>query len=236
MQYSQPLVQGKLIKRYKRFLADIALADGSVVVAHCANTGAMTGCAEPGATVWLSKSDDPKRKTNYSWQLTTNNNVLVGINTAWANKLVFEAINQRVIKELIGFDEVVNEPKVPHGRLDFLLKKSNEPELYIEVKSVTLAGEDGVGYFPDAVSQRATKHLAEMVKLIKQGYRCCLFFCVQRGDFTHISPADHIDKNFGIALRDAVSQGLEVLAYQANVSPKEIRLTQPIPVIISPLI
>jgi len=235
MKFDTPLIKGKLIKRYKRFLADITLDDGSEITAHCANTGAMTGCAPGGANVWLSVSDNPKRKYPHSWQLVeVSHGTLVCINTGLTNKVAFEGLQQGVISELTGFDECQSE--VPYGdeksRIDFLLTYDQQ-KAYVEVKHVTLSTEEGEGSFPDAVTTRGQKHLRELIQQVREGNRAVLLFIIMRTDVTLVKPADAIDPEYGRLLREAVRQGVEVLAYGTDISQNEIKLTHSVPIVLS---
>lgn len=237
MNFDPPLIKGKLIKRYKRFLADIILEDGTEITAHCANTGAMTGCAPTGATVWLSVSDNPKRKYAHSWQLVElKPYVLACINTGLTNKLALEALQQQQIIELKGFDECRSE--VPYGeessRIDFLLSYPQQ-QVYVEVKHVTLSMEDGVGSFPDAVTKRGQKHLRELIQQLKSGYRAVLLFIIMRSDVSLVTPADWIDAEYGQLLREAIREGVEVLAYGAKIDQYGMVVSREIPVFIPEL-
>jgi sugar fermentation stimulation protein A len=232
MEFQPPLMKGKLIKRYKRFLADITLQDGSVITAHCANTGAMTGCATPDAEVWLNVSDNPKRKYPHSWQLVeVAPGALASINTGLTNKLAHEALIQNQISELAGFDKCRSE--VPYGeegsRVDFVLDFAGKPA-FVEVKHVTLSSEAGVGRFPDAVSKRGQKHLRELIQQVKSGYRAVLLFIIMRTDVNLVKPADSIDAEYGRLLREAVREGVEVIAYGAKIDPAGMSVNRAIPV------
>jgi len=234
MHFSEPLIEGELIRRYKRFLADVRLSDGREVTAHTPNTGSMLGCNEPGSRVWLRESGSTTRKYPLSWELVQAScGTLVGINTGLSNALVREAIEAGRIRSLSGYDRV--RPEVRYGaensRIDLLLEDHGElPDCYLEVKNVTLA-RDGIGLFPDAVSTRGTKHLRELAAMAQQGARACLCFCVQRGDVQQMQPADDIDPEYGAALRAAIDQGVEVIAYRAEISPRAIHLTTAVPVV-----
>lgn len=237
MNFDPPLIKGKLIKRYKRFLADIILEDGTEITAHCANTGAMTGCAPAGATVWLSVSDNPKRKYAHSWQLVElKPGVLACINTGLTNKLALEALQQQQIIELKGFDECRSE--VPYGdensRVDFLLSYPQQ-QAYVEVKHVTLSMEEGVGSFPDAVTKRGQKHLRELIQQFKSGYRAVLLFIIMRSDVSLVTPADSIDAEYGRLLREAIREGVEVLAYGTQINQYGMVVSRAIPVVIPEL-
>lgn len=234
MRFSQPLIEGELIRRYKRFLADVRLADGTQVTAHTPNTGSMLGCNEPGCRVWLSDSGSATRKYPLSWELVeTTAGTLVGINTGLSNALVQEAIEEGVIEPLAGYGTVRREVRYgdENSRIDLLLQDHpGRPDCYVEVKNVTLA-RGAVGLFPDAISTRGTKHLRELAAVARRGERACLCFCVQRGDVVEMQPADDIDPAYGRALRAALADGVEVLAYRAAVSPAGIRLAEPLPVV-----
>ncbi len=233
MKFSTPLYSGILQQRYKRFLADVRLDDGRLITAHSANTGSMRGCAEPGSRVWLLDSGNPKRKHPFSWELVEAlPNVLVGINTTLANRLVAEAIQNGTLKELHGYQQLRTEVRYgqQNSRIDLLLSDHlKHSDCYVEVKNVTLV-EDGIANFPDAVSVRASKHLQELLAMVRQGYRGVLCFCVQRRDAREVRPADSIDPTYGRLLREVQAQGVEVIAYQARVTTDEIILTHALPV------
>lgn len=236
MKFNQPLIEGRLIRRYKRFLADIELSSGEIVTAHTANTGAMTGCSAPGSRVWLSRSDNSKRKYPYTWELIeVSPGVSCGINTMLSNRLVREAIESELIGELRGYQAIRSE--VPYGRensrVDLVLDNhsSEEKTAYIEVKNVTLVDES-VGFFPDAVSKRGVKHLRELMNAVEMGNRAVIFFCVQRNDCNQVRPADHIDKVYGEMLREALAAGVQALAYRFDVMPSGIEIERNLPVIL----
>ena len=233
MMFTTSLIEGVLIKRYKRFLADVSLPDGTVVTAHTPNTGSMRGCAEPGSRVWLRDSGNPKRTYPLSWELVeTPFGALVGINTGLSNQLVREAIECESIKELRGFKDIRTEVRygVEQSRIDLLLENGSERRCYVEVKNVTMV-ESGIALFPDAVSTRGSRHLRELMAVVAAGHRAVIFFCVQREDATQVRPADHIDPEYGQTLRLAVARGVEPLAYAATVSLKGITLKLSLPVI-----
>ena len=225
MRFKSRLIRGTLLQRYKRFLADVRLASGEVVTAHCTNTGSMMGCKEPGSAVYISRSENLNRKLRYTWELIKANNTWVGINTMHPNKLVPEAVDAGVIAELSGFQTIRREVKVSaHTRLDLCLEGSSG-SCYVEVKNVTLA-VNGVAAFPDAVSERGTKHLKELMHLKRQGHRAAIVFVIQRGDCEYFRPADEIDAEYGRWLRRAIQAGVDALPYRAKVTPKEILLTE----------
>ncbi|MEJ2143408.1 MAG: DNA/RNA nuclease SfsA [Gammaproteobacteria bacterium] len=237
MKFKKPLIEGRLIRRYKRFLADIELNNGAVVTAHTANTGAMSGCSEPGSRVWLSHSDNPKRKYPLTWELVeVAPGVPCGINTMQSNKLVREAIASGNISELRGYQNIYSERRYgkENSRIDLLLEAGssyNTPPCYVEIKNVTLV-QEAVAYFPDAVSNRAAKHLRELMGVIDNGGRAVIFFCVQRNDCKEVRPAVHIDKVYAETLKKARQAGVEALAYRFNVSAEEILLDEKLPVIL----
>lgn len=234
MQFPE-LIEGRLLKRYKRFLADIQLADGAIITAHCPNTGSMKRCQQDSARVWVSKSDNPKRKLAYTWELVeVDGTHLACINTGQPNKLVGEAIAQGVIQELAGYAEQKAEVKYGQGsRIDWLLSDAAKPLCYVEVKNVTLLEDDGLGYFPDAVTDRGRKHLYELADMVKAGHRAVLLFCVSHTGISSVSPARHIDPKYTDALIDVMAQGVEVLAYRASINTSHIYLEQAVPVYVS---
>lgn len=232
MEFSN-LTPATLIKRYKRFLADVEMPDGSIITAHCANTGAMTGCNLPGSTVWLSSSDNPKRKYRYSWQLLeTADGEFVCIHSALANQLVFEAIGNGVITELAGYPQIATEVKygAENSRIDLLLSGEGS-DCYVEVKCATLHQGDGLGLFPDAVSERGRKHLRELINMRQHGHRAVLLFCVQHTGIDRVAPADAIDVRYGETLREAVAAGVEVLAYACTINAEHIAVERLLPVL-----
>ncbi|AZT82723.1 DNA/RNA nuclease SfsA [Marinobacter sp. NP-4(2019)] len=240
MNFSQPLIKGKLVRRYKRFLADVLLEDGSEVVAHCPNTGSMLGCQPDNARVWLSESDNPKRKLRYTWELVeTSPGELACINTARPNAQAREAVEAGRVKELTGYGECRSEVRYGEekSRIDLHLSgHATLADAWVEVKNVTLC-EDGRGFFPDAVTTRGQKHLRELMAQVAKGDRAVLMFVVNHTGITSVRPADHIDATYGALLRDAVSAGVEVLAYRADLGGGEgpsgnLALTSTVPVIL----
>lgn len=233
MKFSPALKPATLLRRYKRFLADIELSDGEVMTLHCPNTGSMKACLAPGSTCWYSLSDNPKRKYPATWEIaTTPSGHLAGINTGRANSLVREAIEKGVVTELQGYDRLQAEVKygAENSRIDLLLSRGEE-RCYVEVKNCTLLEGDGIGYFPDAVSERGSKHLRELMAVAASGQRAVLFFCVQHSGISQVAAAAHIDPRYAQTLHDAVAAGVEVLAYQAHLSAEEIVLTHSLPFI-----
>jgi sugar fermentation stimulation protein A len=232
MKFPQALVEGRLIRRYKRFLADVQLP-GEVVTASCPNTGALLGCCAPGSRVWLSEHDGATRKYRHTWQIVEAGEVMVGINTGLPNALVEEAIAGGTIPELAGYARLRRE--VAYGdessRVDFVLEGGRRKACYVEVKNVTLAVSRGVAQFPDCVSERGARHLRELMRMKAGGLRPVQVYCVQRGDVNEVRPADAIDAEYGRTLREAIDAGVEVLAYRARVAIDEIRLETRIPVV-----
>lgn len=241
------LISAKLIRRYKRFLADVSLDDGTVLTVHCPNTGSMKNCQEEGAQVWLSESNNPKRKYRHTWEMIkTSRGHFIGINTGKANDLVTVAIEKGKIESLIGYSKLRREVKYgdENSRIDIFLeghvpgegKGKGKADCYVEVKSVTLLEEPfsrGVGFFPDAISERGAKHLRELMLMRAQGYRAVLFFCVQHTGIREVRPADHIDETYGRLIREASSRGVEVIAHKARKTPNGLTLSGSIPVVLA---
>ena len=226
-----PLIPGTLLRRYKRFLADIELEDGTTVTVHCPNSGSMKGCATPGSRVYISRSPNTGRTYPFTWELVEADGFWAGINTSLPNRLVHEAIANGTVIELQGYDTI--RPEVPYGehsRIDLLLE-SPARRCFVEVKNVTLV-VDGKALFPDAVTTRGQKHLNELMRVVRDGDRGVIFFTVQRGDGRSVSPADSIDPEYGRLLRLALKNGVEALAYRAQVTPHEIVLTERLPVVV----
>jgi len=220
MKFAPPLIHGTLIKRYKRFLSDIRLDDGTVVVAHCTNSGSMKTCIEEGAEVYLSPAKDPKRKTQYTWEMIKLNGSWVGVNTSHPNLIAFEAIKNGEIDQLTGYDHVQREVKTGNSRID-IMAQNNKETCFIEVKNVTM--KDGnYARFPDAVTTRGKKHLDELIALKKEGIRAVMLYIIQRSDVNLFSPAFDIDPNYAQTLKIAYQAGVEIIPLRVNVSPYEI--------------
>lgn len=227
MKFPKILVHGKLIKRYKRFLADIELDTGEIVVAHTANSGSMKSCLEEGAEVYLTHVNDPKRKTKYTWEMIKINASWVGINTSVPNLLVYEAVRNAFFQQLPEYDEVKREVKFEDSRFDVYAKNEQE-ECYIEVKNVSL--KDGrYARFPDAVTTRGKKHLETLIRVKEQGKRAVMVYVIQRSDVEIFSPAFDIDPEYAEALQRAQEKGVEIIPVRANVSPEEIVLKEVMP-------
>jgi sugar fermentation stimulation protein A len=223
------LLPGVLVKRYKRFIADVKLADGEVVAAHCPNSGSMQECCEPGRPVFLSFHANPKRKLKYTWELIEMPASMVGINTLIPNRLVAESIEEGLVSDLKGYDNLTREVKTSDNtRLDILLSSKDGNRCYIEIKNCTLVKE-GVACFPDAVTSRGLKHLVELSSLVSKGFRCVIFYVIQRMDAKIFQPADHIDPAYGRGLRQALKHGVEIMVYDTRIDLKTIRLNRKIP-------
>jgi len=230
MEFSEPLIEGCLIRRYKRFLADVELSDGEIVTAHCANPGSMLGLKDPGLKVWLSKSNNPKRKLAYSWELAETNlgreASLVGINTMLPNKLVKEALENSIISELSGYDELRMEVKYGKtSRIDFLLESEKSAPCYVEVKNVHLMREPGLAEFPDSVTKRGAKHLGELALMVKQGCRAVMLYIIQRTDAIDFKLARDLDPEYARAFDLACNSGVEALCYRCHITTKNIKVS-----------
>jgi sugar fermentation stimulation protein A len=231
MRYGQKLTKGRLIKRYKRFLADVELDSGEQVTAHTGNPGSMTGLIDPGNVVYLSYHDKPSRKLKYSWELVKVGRTLVGINTSLPNDLVEEGIRTGTITELQGYESIRREVRYGNrkSRIDLLLDEhATTPRCWVEVKNVTLVLER-VALFPDSVTERGRKHLFELIDQVNAGDRAALVFVVQRKDCDSVGPADAIDPAYGETLREAITAGVEVYAYRAKVGTRKVELIEPMP-------
>jgi sugar fermentation stimulation protein A len=225
MQFNQELQPGTLVRRYKRFLADVQLGKDKIITVHCPNSGAMLGCSDPGSPVLLSRADNPKRKYPQTLEMVQSSTVWVGVNTALTNRLVREALENGAINEFGQLDAITQEIKTSDStRLDFLLEQEGR-KIFLEVKNCSLA-ENRVAMFPDAVTVRGTKHLRELAALKQQGHMAAVLFCVQRGDADCFMPAAHIDPLYAETLARVAADGVMVLAYQADVSPREITIAR----------
>lgn len=230
MQFSPPLQSATLIQRYKRFLADVVTPTGETLTLHCPNTGAMTGCATPGDTVWYSTSENTKRKYAHTWELTqTQAGAWICVNTLRANMLVKEALMADRLPTLTGYSALKSEVKYgsEQSRIDFMLQAEDRRNCYIEVKSVTLA-DKAQGYFPDAVTLRGQKHLRELMSVAAAGDRSVLLFAVLHSAIDRFSPARHIDPKYAQLLSEAQRQGVEILIYKAELSAEIMSLTMPL--------
>jgi sugar fermentation stimulation protein A len=236
MRFPSPLVPATLQRRYKRFLADVALANGDEITVHIANPGAMTGLAAPGTRVWLSRSDNPARKLPCSWELAEvdlgSGLELVGVNTAHPNPLVGAAIAAGTIAELSGYDTLRREVKYGrNSRVDFLLEGRGRPPCYVEVKNVHLMRAKGLAEFPDSVTARGAKHLDELSAMAAQGCRAVMVFLVQIGSADRVALARDIDSGYGVAFDRARKAGVEAIAYRCVISETEITVAGAVPVL-----
>ncbi len=228
MIFSEKLVSGKLIKRYKRFLTDVELDDGSVVVSHCTNSGSMKTCIEEGAPVYLSPANDPKRKTKFTWEMIFMNGAWIGINTMIPNKIAFDAIRNGEIEKLKGYTSVRREVKFGDSRFDIYAENEFE-KCFVEVKNVTMK-VGNYALFPDAVTTRGRKHLETLIEVKKSGIRAVMLYVIQRMDVEVFGPAEDIDPEYAKSLRKAIRHGVEIIAVQAKVSPENIELIGEMPV------
>jgi sugar fermentation stimulation protein A len=232
MRFETPLVPAVLIRRYKRFLADIRLEDGREVVAHCANPGSMTGLATPGMKIWVEPNDDPKKKLKYGWRLVEHENGhFTGVDTSVPNRALKAALIARALPELAAYDVVLPEQKYGEAsRIDFLLRGDDLPDLYLEVKCVTLCRTPGLGEFPDSVTARGTKHLGELARVAQRGARAGVLYLVQRTDISKIALAADIDPAYATAAEQARAAGVEFLCYDTTITPDEILVNQALPI------
>ncbi len=231
MRFQTPLVPATLIRRYKRFLADIRFDDGTEAVAHCANPGAMTGLAQPGAAIWVEPNDDPKKKLKYGWRLVDHGNGhFTGVDTGLPNRALKAALSARQIPELAAYSRVLPEQKYGEkSRIDFLLRGDGLPDAYVEVKSVTLCRQPGLAEFPDTVTERGARHLRDLGEMARTGHRAVLFYLVQRSDCTRVGVAADIDPAYAAACMAAMSAGVEVLAYATRMTTENIAIGQKLP-------
>ena len=229
MKFETSLIPGKLIRRYKRFLADVELEDGTIVIAHCTNSGSMISCIEEGARVYLSPAKDPKRKTKFTWEMIEINNSWVGINTSIPNQLVFEDVRDQQIPQLKGYTFVKREVKFEDSRFDIYAENETE-KCFIEVKNVSMKVGDAA-LFPDSVTTRGRKHLETLIRVKQQGIRAVMVYIIQRMDVDSFGPAKHIDPDYANSLTKAIEAGVEVIALQAEVKPEGIQIVKEIPFI-----
>jgi sugar fermentation stimulation protein A len=223
------LIKGILLQRYKRFMVDVKLNNGHTVTAHCPNTGSMHTCCEPGRPVYLSRHNNRNRLLPYTFELIEMPSSLVGVNTAVPNRLVKEAILSGAIKTLSGYDRLRSEVRYgTNSRIDLLLEDTYERKCFVEIKNCTLV-ENGSAYFPDAITARGLKHLHELRAQVQEGNRCVIFYLIQRQDARLFKPADHIDPEYGRALRDAVGSGVEIMVYDVRITTRSIVLNTLVP-------
>ncbi|NQU54525.1 MAG: DNA/RNA nuclease SfsA [Bacteroidetes bacterium] len=227
MIFQEKLVHGTLIKRYKRFLADIELDDGTEIVAHCTNSGSMKSCIENGAEVYLTPVNDPKRKTKFTWEMIKINGNWVGINTGIPNKLAFEAISSGEIPELAGYTNVKREVTFGDSRFDIFAENEKE-QCFVEVKNVSMK-EGKYALFPDSVTTRGQKHLKTLIEVKSKGMRAVMLYIIQRSDVEVFAAASEIDPDYAKFLKEAVEAGVEVIPMQATVTPEKIELVKKLP-------
>jgi sugar fermentation stimulation protein A len=228
MDFPQPLKRGQLVQRYKRFLADIVLEDGSEITAHCPNPGAMLGLNMPGLPVWVSRSPDPKRKLAHTLELVEVDGGLVGINTMHPNRLVAEALAADAIPELTGYATHRREVKYGQAsRVDFLLEAPDRPRCWLEIKNCHLRRTGSLAEFPDCVAARSTKHLRELEAMVSEGDRAVALFVVQRTDCDAFSACHDLDPAFARGLESAANAGVEVLVYGCDISPERVKIARP---------
>ena len=236
MRFQTDLVPARLIKRYKRFLADCALEDGREVTAHCANPGSMMGLAEPGMRIWLEPNDDPKKKLKFGWRLVDHENGhFTGVDTSLPNRALKAALLSREIAELAAYPLV--RPEVKYGensRIDFLLSGDGLPDCYVEVKSVTLNRTPGLAEFPDSITARGAKHLGELTKVAQAGHRAVLLYMLQRTDCTSVAMAGDIDPVYAAAHASAAAAGMETICIGTHITPHEVTLAAPLALVPSP--
>lgn len=232
MRFQTPLIRATLIRRYKRFLADIRLPDGSEAVAHCPNPGAMLGLAAPGLQIWVEPNDDPRKKLKYGWRLAElPGGHWAGIDTSVPNRVVAEALAARTIPELAAYDTIRPEQRYgENSRIDFLAQGDGQPDAYVEVKNVHLRREDDWAEFPDSVTKRGAKHLGELGKMVTEGHRAIMLYLVQRTDCRRLKLASDLDPGYAAAADAALASGVEFLAYDTAIGPEAVDLRNPIPV------
>jgi sugar fermentation stimulation protein A len=230
MQFEPELILATIIKRYKRFLADVIMPSGETETVHVANTGSMQSCWEPGQKVALSKSNNPKRKLKYSLEMINNGQTWIAINTSLTNHIVHQALIQKKLTCFADYDQIKPEVKIGASRIDFLLSNASK-ECYLEVKNVTLKKEN-TALFPDAISTRGQKHLLELITLKKAGKHAAMLYLAQREDVDHFKPADEIDAVYGKLMREATKCGVELICYQTQITPKAIEIKKELPIIL----
>ena len=231
MRFQTPLVRAVLLRRYKRFLADARLEDGREITAHVANPGSMLGLKDDGLAIWLEPNDDPKRKLKYAWRLVEHaSGAFTGVDTGVPNRMLRTALTAGRVPGLDGYDTV--RPEVKYGensRIDFLLTSEGRPDTYVEVKSVTLSRSPGLAEFPDSVTARGAKHLAELANMAEAGHRAVMLYLVQRTDCSAVTLAADLDPTYAAAFLEATARGVEVLAFDCAITPEGVSLGAPLP-------
>ena len=233
MRFQTPLIPARLIRRYKRFLADVTLeSDGREVTAHCPNPGAMLGLADEGMRVWLEPNDNPKKKLKFGWRLVEIDNAMAGIDTAVPNRVVGEALQEGKIAEVADYSGVKAEVKYgQNSRVDFLLTEDGKPDLYLEVKNVHLRRKGNLAEFPDCVTARGAKHLDELSEMVRQGHRAVMFYLLQRTDCAEFALARDLDPDYGNAFDRARDAGVEAVCYDTKISTEGVSIGKAIPII-----
>lgn len=233
MRFETPLVPARLIRRYKRFLADCRFGDGREITAHCANPGSMMGLATPGQKVWLEPNDDPRKKLKFGWRLVDHENGhFTGVDTSVPNRALRAALGSGQVSGLTEYETV--RPEVRYGeasRIDFLLSQPGLPDAYVEVKSVTLCRQPGLAEFPDSVTKRGAKHLEELARVAEQGHRAVMLYLIQRTDCTAFDLACDIDPDYAAAYDAARNRGVETLCFDTRITPQGVELGQPIAIV-----
>jgi len=230
MKFNKKLLQGTLIKRYKRFFVDIKYKN-KTITAHCPNSGSMMGLLNKGNNVWFSESDNPKRKLKYTLQIVVVNNKPVGINTHLSNKIVLESLKNKKIKNLTRFTNIKSEAKFSDNtRFDFLIS-NNKEKCFLEVKNVTLLRQDNIAEFPDAITSRGKKHLLKLCEASKKGYQCYMLYLIQRENCNFFKIADKIDIEYKKAFLSAKKKGIKILCYNCKLSPQEIKVNKPVEIL-----
>ena len=226
MRFQTPLVPATLIRRYKRFLADCRLEDGREITAHCANPGSMMGLAEPGTKIWLEPNDDPKRKLKFGWRLVDHENGhFTGVDTAVPNRVLGDALREQQIATLDTYGTVRAEMKYgTKSRIDYFLTQDGLPDLYLEIKSVTLSRQPGLAEFPDSVTARGTKHLGELQQMVSNGHRAAMLYLIQRTDCTTFDLARDIDPTYAVAFDAARRAGVEIFCYGTQITPQHVKM------------
>ncbi len=232
MQFEAPLIEARLLRRYKRFLADVEIPGQGETTVLCPNPGSMLGLNAPGARIWLSESDNPKRKYRHTWELLEADGGIVGINTAHPNSIAEQAIAAGAVAELGDFETLRREVKYgENSRIDILLETAGGGRCYVELKNVTLMRQPGLAEFPDSVTKRGAKHLRELSAMVAQGHRAVMFYLVQRSDCGRFTIAEDIDPAYAAALREARTQGVEAICYSCNLAPEAIELAGPVEIV-----
>lgn len=237
MKFPTPLISGRLVRRYKRFLADVELENGEAVTATCSNTGSMLGLATPGATVWLSTSTSPTRKYAHTWEMVEadlgQGPTLVGINTNHPNRLVAEAVADGSLPELAGYETLRREVKYGvASRIDLLLEDPAKGLAYVEIKNVHLSRTPGLAEFPDSVTERGAKHLRELTSMVEAGHRAIMVYLIQRADAERFTLAADIDPRYAEAYKRARAAGVQAVAYACALTPEEITITHSVPIVV----